>query len=195
MRKILSKIHTRLGLFCAPLLVLFGLTSLQFNHNFSFINAGESKVSWEEAIVVADSPDDNQLAVRIRQALGLKGLAYYWAAKRGEDGSFTFPLKHPGKSYLIRVDAGRRQARVEETRFGALNVLCEMHGGRPIDGSIVSWFWMAYTDISVAFVVFAGASGLYFWSRRRNARLSSWLVLSLITGGSLLLMLYVRIGG
>ena len=195
MRKILTKIHTRLGLLSAPGLVLLGLTSLVFNHDFGSLLHDRGKVSWEQPIDVADTPRDSLLCARVRQALGLKGMLYWWSAKRGSDNSFSFSLKHPGKSYVVQVDAERKHARVEETRFGLLNVLAELHGGRPIDGSSFSRVWEAYNDVSVVFVVFAGVSGLYFWSRRRNARKAGWLVLSVITGGSFLLLIYLRLRG
>lgn len=195
MRKKLARIHTWLGLLCAPILVIFGLTSLQFNHQWNILKLGERVVSWERDISVQDTEDNNELCNRIYEAVGMKGDIYGWEARRHDDGSFTFRSKHPGKNYFVRVNAERTHATVDETRFGPLLVLVELHGAHTYRSAGLSWVWMAYTNIAILFVVYAGASGVYFWTKRKNKYRLDWILLVAITGGSLLLLATVRLWG
>lgn len=195
MRRKLGKLHTWLGLLCAPYLVIFGFSSLHFNHQFGFVDAGERVVEWEQAVAVSDTSDDGALAARVRDDLSLPGWIPWWLYDRGEDNTFSFNVNRPGKQYRITVDPRRTTASVVETRNGPLQVVNSLHalGGVPGLGFTGAWSW--YTYLSVFFVVFAGSTGVWFWSRRREGKLAGWIVLLGVTGGSLLLMLIVRVWG
>ncbi len=195
MRKTLSKIHSWGGLFCAPILVLFGFTTLNFNHQFPFMDAGEKTVHWEKMIEVRDTDNNNQLCLAIYEALELRGNIYYWTARRDDNGDFSFRAKHPGKNYNIRVEKNRRLATVEETRFGPLTVISELHGARSYTGAGAGVLWVIYTYLSIVFVVFAGGSGVYFWSKHRDKTRFDWVLLLGSAGGSLLLLATVRLWG
>jgi hypothetical protein len=195
LRKNLSKIHIWGGLLCAPILVLFGFTTLHFNHQFSFMNAGEKTMRWEKEIEVQNSDDNDELCRGIYQALALRGNIYYWTANRDDNGEFSFRAKHPGKNYIVRVDQARRLATVEETRFGPLTVASELHGARTYTGAGLGILWVIYTYLSIAFVVFAGVSGVYFWSKHRDKTRLDWVLLLGVAGGSLLLLATVRLWG
>jgi hypothetical protein len=195
MRKILSKIHTWGGLFCAPILILFGFTTLNFNHQFSFMDAGEKKVQWEKEIEVRVTDDNNAMCDQIYQALALRGNIYYWTARRNNNGDFSFRAKHPGKNYSVRIDQARRLATVEETRFGPLTVISEMHGARSYSQAPLGVLWVIYTYLSIVFVVFAGTSGIYFWAKHKDKARLDWVLLLGVAGGSLLLLTTVGLWG
>ena len=195
LRKILSKIHIWLGLLCAPYLIIFGFSSLHFNHQFSFIDIAQRTVNWEQDISVADTTDDHELAERVRLALDLKGWSPWWEYKHGDDGSFRYKVVRPGKDYTIMLNPGRTHVSVEELRQGPLKVFNRLHALEALPGSAFVKIWPIYTTICVFFVLFAGASGVYFWTRRKNETLIGWILLAGVTGGSLLLMIFVRIWG
>ncbi len=196
MRKTLSKIHIWLGLLCAPYLIIFGFSSLHFSHHFGFIDAGEYTVSWERQLgAVADTTDDGALAERVRLALDLDGWIPWWLYKRGDDNSFRFQVDRPAKRYKVRVNPARTHASVEEVRQGPLVVLNSLHALGSVPGKPFTKFWSYYTYISVLFVLFAGGSGVYFWSKSRNDTLIGWLLLAGVSGGSLLLMIFVWMRG
>lgn len=50
MRKWILRLHLYGGLLCSSYLVLFGVSSLLFNHRVSFAEPGEQTVSWERDV-------------------------------------------------------------------------------------------------------------------------------------------------
>ena len=46
MRKWMLNIHLYGGLLCAPYLIIFGFSSLQFNHHFNFVSHAEEPSKW-----------------------------------------------------------------------------------------------------------------------------------------------------
>jgi hypothetical protein len=195
LRKFLSKIHIWLGLLCAPYMIIFGFSSLNFNHHFGFVDAGQHTVSWERQIAVADTSDNKALAERVRLELGLMGWVPWWKYQRDEDNSFQYQVLRPAKQYTIQVNPQRTRVSVQELRNGPLNVINSLHALGHLPGSGMVKFWSWYTNVCVFFVVFAGVSGVYFWSRRKDETLIGWLLLAGVSGGSFLLMIFVWIRG
>ncbi len=196
MRKNLSKLHIWLGLLCAPYLIIAGFSSLHFNHHFGFIDTGEYAVNWERRFdAVADTTDDGALAGRVRLALDLDGWIPWWEYDRRDDNQFQFLVNRPGKQYRVTVNPERTHASVEELRQGPLVVLNSLHWLGAVPGKPFAKFWKYYIYISVLFVLYAGGSGIYFWSRRKDETLIGWIMLAGVTGGSVLLMIFVRIWG
>ena len=195
MRKTLPKIHTWLGLLCAPYLIIFGFSSLHFNHQFGFVDAGKHEVNWEQATSVADTSDDGALARSVKDAMNLPGWVPWWLYDRQEDNTFAFNVNRPAKQYRITVDPGRTHAGVVATRAGPVRVLNSLHALENVPGLGFTKYWKYYTYICVLFVMYAGFSGVYFWSRRGDKTKIDWFLFIGICGGSLLMMIFVRIWG
>ena len=72
-RKILLKIHLYGGLLVFPYLIIFGLSSLNFNHHFGFM---EEKQEWEaqptRTFSLQETDDNQVLAEAIMDSLGLR---------------------------------------------------------------------------------------------------------------------------
>jgi hypothetical protein len=195
LRKILGKIHTWLGLLCAPYLIIFGFSSLHFNHHFGFVESGRYDVDWEQQVSVADTSDDGALAVRVRDEMGLPGWVPWWLYDRQEDNTFAFNVNRPAKQYRVTVDPARTNASVVETRQGPFRVLNTLHALENVPGLGFTAWWKYYTYLSVLFVMYAGFSGIYFWSKRRDKTVVDWILFAGICGGSLLFMVFVRVWG
>jgi hypothetical protein len=58
---------------------------------------------------------------------------------------------------------------------------------------VSSWAW--YTEICTIAVLFAGVSGVYLWTARKNERLTGLLLLGGAGALSLALMLYLTLHG
>jgi hypothetical protein len=68
MRKWMLRLHLYLGLVCSGYLIVFGVSSLNFNHPFEFTKPGTEKVTWERTIPLPVVSSDNTAeseAVRI----------------------------------------------------------------------------------------------------------------------------------
>lgn len=189
MRNLVLKIHLYAGLLCSSYLVIYGISSLNFNHQFG--KPGEEKVKWERSIAITNSDNDQALSESVRDALGLMGWPLPWETQRDKEGNFQFGLSRPGKHYTIRVLFGERRIVVEETRKGIWAVVNSLHGHMGVPPSTFMGLWRWYTELSTWVVLFAAVSGIYLWTRRRNERNIGIITLSATTGASLLFMFYV----
>jgi hypothetical protein len=191
------QIHLYLGLLCSSYLVLFGVSSLNFNHPFDFTKPSERRVTWERELSLPPvSTDNNVESEAVRDALGLGGWPLPWETSRdGQTGGLTFGLARPGKHYTIHVLRPSNRVRVEERREGAWPVIRALHGNKGVPRIALTTAWAWYTEVCTAFVVFATVSGVYLFAARKRERRIGFAVLGAATVLSLLLMAYVRVRG
>jgi hypothetical protein len=106
------------GLLCAAYLILFGVSSLMFNHPGMW-PAGKGKVNSERAVEVSGSVgDDEKVSEAIRDELGLIGWTIPWETRRLAGNELTFGVSRPGKHYKIHYDPAATSVKVVETRMG-----------------------------------------------------------------------------
>ena len=189
MRSLLLKVHIYAGLSCSSYLLIFGISSLNYNHNFG--KPSNQKVTWERSLKLSDTRNDAALSETVRDALGLMGWPLPWETHRDGDGNLRFGLSRPGKHYTIHVLFDKNQVRVEETRKGFWEVVNRLHAVMAVPSSPFMRFWGAYTELCTWVVLFSTASGVYLWTRRRSERLTGWILLAGGPGTSLLFMVYV----
>jgi hypothetical protein len=196
MRQWILRIHLYLGLLCSSYLILFGISSLNFNHPFAFTKPSTQTVSWERSVELPPpSGDTSEEANSVREALGLPGWTLPWETRRDAGGDLQFGMSRPGKHYTIRVLRHAGRVRVEEQRKGYWTVIRELHGLTKVPGSRLAAVWGWYTELCTWVVVFAAVSGVYLFTARRRERRAGWVVLGLATGVSALFMLYLRLWG
>jgi hypothetical protein len=189
MRAFLLKVHIYGGLLCSSYLLIFGISSLNFNHKFG--NPGNEKVAWERSLKIVDMKDNEALSAAVRDALGLIGWPLPWETHRDDDGNLHFGLERPGKRYTIHVFFEESRVTVEETRTGFWAVIKSLHALMRIPSSPFMSLWGVYTELCTWVVLFSAASGVYFWTRRRGERLIGWILLACASGSSLLFMVHV----
>src|SRR6188508_1997679 len=99
------RIHLYLGLLCSSYLVLFGVSSLMFNHPFDFTKPADVRVTWERELSLPPAGSDNTAeSEAVRDALGLVGWTIPWETTRDAGtGDLTFGLARPGKHYTIHA--------------------------------------------------------------------------------------------
>lgn len=195
MRKWLYRIHLYGGLFCFPYLIIFGFSSLHFNHRFSFAEPEPEKVTRHETVSVGWIEDNVRQAEVVRDSLRLMGWPLPWQTSRDSSGTLRFGLARPGKDYTIHHDPDLNLARIEETRFGFWRVFNSLHAMGNIPNSRFSGIWPWYTEFCTIFVLFAGISGIVLWAQGRREKISALVTLLAVSGVSLLLMLYVWLRG
>jgi len=172
MRKWLLNFHLYGGLLCAPYLIIFGFSSLHFNHHFGFIehSAGTPTRVWEAPLNVSALEDNDSMAESVRDSLGLMGWTLPWKTKRDADGDLTFDLERPGKSYTVQTQLKNRSARVEARSKGFWQVVNSLHAMGAVPNSGFCKWWGGYTEVCTAFVLFAGVSGIYLWLNSKRER-------------------------
>lgn len=172
MRKWLLNFHLYGGLLCAPYLILFGFSSLHFNHHFRFIDhpAETPPHAWEAPLKVSALEDNDSMAESVRDSLGLMGWTLPWKTKRDAAGDLTFDLERPGKSYTVQTQLRNGSARVEERSKGFWQVINSLHAMGAVPNSRFSKWWGGYTEVCTAFVLFAAVSGIYLWVNSKRER-------------------------
>ncbi len=212
LRKLLLNLHIYGGLLCFGYLIVFGVSSLNFNHPFAFTRARGEPVTWEQAVNLPDlprlTPDmtaEQRVAAKaeanhaVRRALGLFGHQRPWRESWWDENDvnhYHASLVRPGVEYEVDVHLDRDVAIVTETRTNAFQVMTGLHGFHgemPGSAFVSAWAW--YTEFCTLAVVFAGASGVYLWTRRKNERRIGLVLLGGAAALSVALMLYLTLHG
>lgn len=220
MRELLLKLHLYGGLLCSSYLLIFGLSSLNFNHHFG--EPAAQKLERQRLLyAVPDLQDDNRLAEALRDTLGLIGWTLPWETYREETEDsllFHFGVSRPGKKYTVHLQSPREDPalaepsqkippkkgapqpepppthllKIEETYTGFWSAITGLHGfSGDLPGSKFMKIWGLYTEVCVWVVLFSAASGVYLWTGRRSERLLGLILLGVGSGGALLFMLYL----
>ena len=212
LNKVILNLHIYGGLLCFSYLIIFGISSLNFNHPFAFTRAKAGPTTWEQTVSLPDLPrltkdmtGQQRIAAKatannaVREALGLFGHQRPWEQSwwdADDPNHYRASLVRPGVEYDVDVYLDRNLARVTETRTNAWMVMRGLHGfhGKMPDSTFVSsWAW--YTELCTFVVLFAGASGVYLWTRRKNERRIGYVLLGAATSISLGLMIYLTLHG
>jgi hypothetical protein len=208
MRKIILNIHMYGGLLCFSSLIIFGLTSLNFNHPFAFTRAKSPPKAWEAAVNLSNlprtTPDmNNEQRVQtkskanhmVREALNLFGNQRPWKESfwnTQDPDHYHASLVRPGVEYEVDVHLDRGLASVRETRSSIWQTMRGLHGLREnVPGSAFVTSWSVYTEICTFVVIFAGVSGVYLWTARKNERRIGYALIGSAAAISLALMIYV----
>lgn len=195
MRKWMLNTHLYGGLLCVPYLIIFGFSSLHFNHHFGFVNTAGKSATWEEPLQVDATTNNDALAESIRDRLGLMGWPLPWETKRDAMGNLQFKMERPGKSYTIHADFKEHRAQIEARSKGFWELVNSLHALGSVPNSRFTPWWAWYTELCTAFVLFAAASGLYLWVNSKRERRAGMISFFSALLASLGLMLYVIIRG
>jgi hypothetical protein len=195
-RRWLLNLHLYGGLVTCWYLVIFGVSSLHFNHRGLIPESRGARVRWERALELPEEADNLKLAEAVRDRLGLFGWPLPWNLKREGNGNLRFEMARPGKQYWIEVDRAAGRVRVEEERRGLASVLHFLHGSTEgVPGAPGLRAWGIYTEITTGLVLFFAGSGVYLWWRRAAARRLAGAILVTSLAVSLALMAWVYLRG
>jgi hypothetical protein len=191
------RIHLYGGLLCAPYLIIFGFSSLHFNHHYAFVEAGQlsKPVEWQQALTLEPVKDNEAMATSVRNSLGLIGWTIPGRMKRDAAGDLEFTIERPGKSYTIKTVLKDHQVRVEERRKSIWTVVNALHALERLPNSKFTSYWGFYTEVCTAFVLFAAVSGVYLWLNSRRER---WIGFVTLLGAVVLsvgVMIYAMLRG
>jgi len=192
MRNFILKIHLYGGLLCSPYLLLFGLSSLHYNHHFT--QPGDDRVTWTHPIRLDTSIEKRKMGQAVRDSLGLMGWGPWWEVRQN-DTETRVQITRPGKKYNVRIPNQGGVAEVEEIRLGYWRVINSLHALMRVPNSTFMSFWGIYTEICTWVVLFSAASGVYLWTARKSERRIGWSLLGAGSGPAVVLVFYVLIWG
>ena len=93
----LLNVHLYLGLFCSWYLLIYGYTSLAFNHPWLLPKREGEETRWKQPVATPDGTVDQEVANAIRDELGMVGWAPYWTVRRDADRHLHFEVVRPGR--------------------------------------------------------------------------------------------------
>ena len=100
MKRKIVKWHLYAGLLFFPCFIIFGVSSLHFNHHFGFMKKSDDTRSFQKQIVLPHYVDNKQFSEEVRDSLQLMGTISPWGMAN-DSGGFRFVVVHPGCEYGI----------------------------------------------------------------------------------------------
>ena len=197
LRKWILRIHLYGGLLCFWYLIIFALTSLQFQHHFKFLlpSDGDEIVS-ERKVEVTENKDKLVYARSLQDKLNIPGWLIPWQTQRDSLGMFHTVFQNPKARYTLVYNPSNYAVRISAVSNGLWMVIKSLHGsGGRLPGAPLLVFWGIFTYLCVAIVVFSIISGIWLWASKTGRKLTGWLTFSGILVLSFLLMFIVYIYG
>jgi hypothetical protein len=192
----LLNLHLYGGLVTCWYLLVYGVSSLTFNHPWLIPDAKGAKRTWEKPLALPDEPDDLKLAERVRDELGLIGWTPPWEMRRDAEKELHFENTHPGRKYRLHVDRSAGLVRVEEQPQGLRPVVLALHGlSEPVPNAGYLQGWSFYTEATTVFVLFAVGSGIWLWAWRSQEKRMAFAILIGSAAASLGFMAWVHFVG
>lgn len=188
MKKVLLDIHLYLGLIFAPYFVIYGLSTLAFQHGWGW---SPTNTTSEKSVTLPADLEDKTLAAAARDSLGIWGNVPEWRVKREDDGTLNFQVHRPGRTHHIALNTETGSATSRDEDFGIWGVIKWLHGMRGVEGSNWANTWWVYSEISVWALAFSVLGGVYFWWDRATERRVGWWILGLGSALSAVMMLYM----
>ncbi len=194
MRNWILKIHMYGLLLTWPYLILYGVSSLNFNHRDAGNSGPVEKTFWTRDVLIPDEKNDEALATALRDSLGLFGWYLPWETERDSTGRFHFEVVRPGRAYLM--DAYPAEGRIDvESRDRGVWAILNLHAFMGVPGSLFLGLWKFYNEFSTWMILFGAISGVYLWTARKSERKSGLLVLAVCSICSIAFLLYLWLMG
>ena len=162
-------IHIYLGLFCTPFLIIFSLSSLDFNHHFMPQKSFQSAKEWERKIMMTKTEDLSVYSDQLLDSLQIFGWFLPWSSYQDSNKTYI-EISQPAKRYDISISP-QGLVKVVETPESIANVAKLLHFiGEDIPHA--PWWvnaWKHYQSLTVYALVFWFLSGIYLWLRKKKS--------------------------
>jgi hypothetical protein len=197
--KILLKIHLYGGLLFFPYLLIFGLSSLNINHQFSFF---DEKQYWEEPVykkiqLPSQFIDDNQnLSEAVRDSLNLMGWCPWWNRSRS-DSTYRFLVMNFGNEYKLNLNIVSGDVEITRRYKGLPHIFKALHflGEQVPNANFIINSWKYFQNLTVFYVIFAAAIGVVLFLKRQDERRIGLFILFASFSTSILFMIYIWLLG
>jgi hypothetical protein len=186
LRSLILNIHIYAGLLCAPYLIIFGISSLNFNHHF--VEPGDASTTWSVPLRLDPSIEKREVGLAVRDSLDLMGWGPWWEVERDSLRTYAEVVR-PGKRYNVTISDG--VATIEEIRHGPLQVMMSLHALTNLPRSPFVSTWEIFTEICTWVVLFSAGSGVYLMAIKKQERRVGWIILA--TSGLLSITLFVYV--
>ena len=195
MQSILQKIHIYGGLACFWYLIILGISSLQFNHHFEFMQQQSDSTIWEQQISKIDTAHaDLRLAEAIRDSLSLMGWPLPWEMWR-DSAALHFEMEQPAKRYFITFSFYNNKITIVEKKKGFWPVFNSLHGSGTVPNGPFTTLWQWYTRATVITLIVSIITGIYIWLNTKEDKKTGLIILFVSVTGTLLWMIKLYLWG
>jgi len=169
----IRQFHLYLGLFVAPFLLIFGLSILVINHDWSIWGL-KKELKSKEVVSVSNLPVVTQkkptlsLVKSILQKMGITGEIGWYRLNKKNNVLFVM-VRKPGVYLDIDINLSKATAEISKRQTGFFDKLVYLHmsPGPHNNWHDRSWsitkFWWVLVDFFVYALMFIVGSGLYMW--------------------------------
>lgn len=177
---ILRRTHMYLGLFLAPWMLMYALSTMVMNHRALFRGAAgfekESEQTWAGTLPQSAVPAE--IARRILADLRLEGTHTVAATPDGR--RITITRQDPLTPRRIVFTPADRKLVVEKQAFGMPAFFGRMHRRHGYQPAFpLQSLWAFSVDLAIAAIVFWAASGIWLWWEMKKTRFwGAWLGLA-----------------
>jgi len=184
--RLIRRVHMFTGLFLAPWMLMYALSTLVMTHSdfvFSFYSSKSPTMVTERELDYTRSFPTNvtreQIGQQILQDVGLDGTHYVSGGKDGKP--VVVNRQHALVAQRITFDASKSKVVIEREEFRTPTFLERLHRRRGYNHPYaLEDTWGFTVDVAVVTMVFWSLSGVWLWWELKTTR--GWGTLSLTAG-------------
>ncbi|MEZ5403768.1 MAG: PepSY-associated TM helix domain-containing protein [Bryobacteraceae bacterium] len=187
MYRTIRNTHLLLGLFSAAAVFMYGLSSVQFAHQWFNVRPAASA---QTLTLAPNAAGARAVAMELMEKHGLEGEL---VQVRQTPGGVAFRLNRIGKNHGIEYTAATGETKVETQSAGVMAMMVRLHH---INGL---WHEIGWINVAAGFLGFVslglillGASGVYLWFKLYKERRIGTVLLVANLVFSLTLIILIR---
>jgi hypothetical protein len=187
--RLVRRVHMFTGLFLAPWMLMYALSTLVMTHRdyvLSFyLSKSPAMVTERELEYTRSFPTNatrEQIGQQILQDIGLDGTHYVSGGRNGNP--LVVNRQHALPAQRITFDASKSKVIIEREEFRASTFLERMHRRRGYNQPYaLEDTWGFTVDVAVVTMIFWSLSGVWLWWELKSTR--GWGMLALAAGVAL----------
>jgi len=165
-------LHLYVGLFVSPFVLIFAISTLLLNHNWSpgaVKNQAEVLQSRTISVDVPEGLNTIEQAKQLMLQAGVSGEIGF-VRRLAKENRLSISVMKPGHEAKIEVDLQRNTATVEEHQTGFWEALIYLHKSPGSHNANIrgNWsytrIWRGLADSAVYSILFLSASGIFLWA-------------------------------
>lgn len=194
--KYLFKLHIFGSLFCSVYLLIVGLSSLNFQHQFLPGKATDT-ISYSRTIQFDPTLKVDSLARYLHSQLGIKGHVPPWEFKENKNGMVRFKIFRPVRTFEVRLNRNSDLIEIDEIHYGIGRILGALHEGSIKNklGIPMLDIWAYYAQISAILAFITIVTSIFFWFKKSIKSMSQWVTIILSGVFSFIFMVYIWLIG
>jgi hypothetical protein len=182
-------LHLYVGLFVSPFVLIFAISTLLLNHNWSPGSTKNPEETVQRRPITVRVPEGLSTIDQARQLMDQAGVSgeIGFVRRLAKENRLSISVMKPGHEAKIEVDLQSNTVTVEEHQTGFWEALVYLHKSPgPHNANIRgNWsytrIWKGLADSAVYSILFLSASGIFLWAVIKAERRIGLLLMALGT--------------